>query len=73
MRATTAHAVLLWMLAGAAAAAPAPARPRPAQALETLDVKDLTGVSVEFLKDASGRVDRLAPHGDSSTVGPRKR
>ena len=36
-------------------------------------VKDLTGVSVEFLKDASGRVDRIALHGDSSTVGPRKK
>jgi CubicO group peptidase (beta-lactamase class C family) len=36
-------------------------------------VKDLTGVSVEFLKDASGRVDRIALHADSSTVGPRKK
>ncbi|MET0554803.1 MAG: hypothetical protein ABW221_17305, partial [Vicinamibacteria bacterium] len=36
-------------------------------------VKDLTGVSVEFLRDASGRVDRIALHGDASTVGPRKR
>lgn len=36
-------------------------------------IKDLTGVSVEFLKDASGRVDRIAVHSDSSTIGPRKK
>jgi CubicO group peptidase (beta-lactamase class C family) len=36
-------------------------------------IKDLTGVSVEFLKDASGKVDRIAIHSDSSTIGPRKR
>ena len=35
-------------------------------------IKDLTGVSVEFLKDASGKVDRIAIHADSSTIGPRK-
>lgn len=36
-------------------------------------IKDLTGVSVEFLKDASGKVDRIAIHSDGSTIGPRKR
>jgi CubicO group peptidase (beta-lactamase class C family) len=36
-------------------------------------IKDLTGVSVEFLKDASGKVDRIAIHGDESAIGPRKR
>jgi hypothetical protein len=36
-------------------------------------IKDLTGVSVEFLKDASGKVDRIAVHSDSSTIGPRKK
>ena len=36
-------------------------------------IKDLTGVSVEFLKDASGKVDRLAVHSDSSTIAPRKK
>jgi CubicO group peptidase (beta-lactamase class C family) len=36
-------------------------------------IKDLTGVSVEFLKDASGTVDRIAIHSDSSVIGPRKK
>ena len=36
-------------------------------------IKDLTGVSVEFLKDTAGKVDRIAVHADSSTIGPRKR
>lgn len=36
-------------------------------------IKDLTGVTVEFLKDASGKVDRLAMHADGSTIAPRKR
>lgn len=36
-------------------------------------IKDLTGVSVEFLKDASGQVDRIAIHADGSTIGPRKK
>ena len=36
-------------------------------------IKDLSGVSVEFLKDASGKVDRIAFHADSSTIGPRKK
>jgi len=36
-------------------------------------IKDLSGVSVEFLKDASGKVDRIAFHSDGSTIGPRKK
>jgi CubicO group peptidase (beta-lactamase class C family) len=36
-------------------------------------IKDLSGVSVEFLKDASGKVDRIAVHSDGSTIGPRKK
>jgi hypothetical protein len=36
-------------------------------------IKDLTGVTVEFLKDASGKVDRLAVHSDGSTIAPRKK
>ena len=36
-------------------------------------MKDLSGVSVEFLKDAAGKVDRIAIHSDGSTIGPRKR
>ena len=36
-------------------------------------IKDLTGVSVEFLKNASGQVDRLAIHSDGSTIAPRKK
>jgi CubicO group peptidase (beta-lactamase class C family) len=36
-------------------------------------IKDLTGVSVEFLKNAAGKVDRIALHADGSTIGPRKK
>ena len=36
-------------------------------------MKDLSGVSVEFLKDAAGKVDRVAIHSDGSTIGPRKK
>ena len=36
-------------------------------------VKDLTGFSVEFLKGADGKVDRMAVHADGSTIGRRKR
>jgi CubicO group peptidase (beta-lactamase class C family) len=36
-------------------------------------IKDLTGVSVEFLKDASGKVDRIAVHSAGSIIAPRKR
>lgn len=36
-------------------------------------IKDLSGVSIEFLKDASGKVDRIALHADGSTIGPRKK
>jgi hypothetical protein len=35
-------------------------------------VKDLTGVSIEFLKAADGTVDRIAVHGGSSTIGRRR-
>jgi hypothetical protein len=36
-------------------------------------VKGATGVSVEFLKDAAGKVDRIAFHSGGSAIGPRKR
>ena len=35
-------------------------------------VKDLTGVTVEFLKGADGRVDRIGVYSGSSTIGRRK-
>ena len=35
-------------------------------------VKDLTGVTVEFLKGAGGRVDRIGVYSGSSTIGRRK-
>jgi hypothetical protein len=34
-------------------------------------VKEFSGVSLEFLKDAAGRVDRLAVHSGGSTFGPK--
>jgi CubicO group peptidase (beta-lactamase class C family) len=36
-------------------------------------IRDLTGVSVEFLADKSGAIDRLAVHAGSSTIAPRKK
>jgi CubicO group peptidase (beta-lactamase class C family) len=36
-------------------------------------IKDLSGVSVEFLADKSGAIDRLALHAGSSTIAPRKK
>jgi len=35
-------------------------------------IKDLTGVSVEFLPDQTGRIDRLAYHAGSSSIARRK-
>lgn len=36
-------------------------------------IVDLAGVSVEFLANAAGAVDRLAVHSGSSTIAPKKR
>ncbi len=36
-------------------------------------IEELTGVSIQFLTDASGRVDRIAFHSGGSIVGPRKK
>lgn len=36
-------------------------------------VKDLWGVSVEFLAGPDGKVDRLAIHAGSSLIAPRKK
>ena len=36
-------------------------------------IKDLSGVSLEFLSDAEGRIDRIALHAGGSTIGPRRR
>jgi hypothetical protein len=35
-------------------------------------VKDLAGVTVEFLKGPDGRVDRIGVYSGSSTIGRRK-
>ena len=35
-------------------------------------IKDLTGVSVEFLADKNGRIDRLAVHSGSSSIAKKK-
>ncbi|HEY0157031.1 MAG TPA: serine hydrolase [Thermoanaerobaculia bacterium] len=35
-------------------------------------IRELTGISVEFLPDASGAVDRVAVHSGSSTIAKRK-
>lgn len=36
-------------------------------------IKELTGVSVEFLSDKDGRIDRIAIHSGGSVIGPRKK
>jgi CubicO group peptidase (beta-lactamase class C family) len=36
-------------------------------------IRELTGVSVEFLADGSGAIDRLAVHSGSSTIATRKK
>jgi hypothetical protein len=36
-------------------------------------LKGLSGVSVEFLADAAGRVDRMAIHSGGSSIAPRKK
>jgi hypothetical protein len=35
-------------------------------------VKEQAGMSVEFLRDAGGRVDRMAVHAGASVIGPRR-
>ena len=68
-----AAAALLAAFAVSVPAVSAAARPAPPSALGTLfRVKDLTGFSLEFLKGADGKVDRLAVHADGNTIGPRK-
>lgn len=34
-------------------------------------IKDISGVSIEFLTDASGKVDRMAIHSGGSVIGPK--
>lgn len=36
-------------------------------------VKDMSGVTVEFLRDANGKVDRIGYYAGDNTIGPRKR
>ena len=39
----------------------------------TFKVKDLTGVTVEFLRGPDGKVDRMVQHGTTELMMPRKR
>lgn len=36
-------------------------------------IKDMSGVTVEFLRDANGKVDRIGYYAGENTIGPRKR
>lgn len=39
----------------------------------TFKVKDVTGVTIEFLRGADGKVDRFVRHGGNDMIAPRKK